>query len=192
MSNAILDFPLKIAQEIARKYLEVFWPYMSRIEVAGSTRRCADAVHDLEFVAVPIMQTSNDLFGNPIKTSSLLDDDINRLASALGAVLKQNGPKKKKLGLMEGLDLELYLVTPPAQWGVIMAIRTGPWRYSNQLVTSKKYMTKEGRPGLMPSWLKSEDGCLTHRDTGVQYQTPEEADFFRMLEIPYVPPQERK
>jgi len=192
MSNAIFDYPLAQAQEIAQKYIQVLSPYTTRIEIAGSVRRCKDVVHDIEFVAVPITEESRDMFGSVISTSSILDAEANRLAASLGAILKQNGPKKKKFGLMEGLDLELYLVTPPAQWGVIMALRTGPWQYSNQLVTAKKWMTKEGRPGLLPSWLKSEDGCLVHRETGTEYPTPEEADFFKICELEYVHPRDRK
>ena len=35
----------------------------------------------------------------------------------------------------EGFKLEVYLVHPPAQWGTLLAIRTGPWELGRHAVT---------------------------------------------------------
>jgi DNA polymerase/3'-5' exonuclease PolX len=192
MSDSVFSFTLDQARQIADRYLFELSPLCARIEVAGSVRRCKDAVNDIELVAIPHFVTQKDMFGDEIGKTSLLDAEATRLAASWGAVLKQNGPKKKKFGLMEGIDLELYLVTPPAHWGVIFAIRTGSSHFSNQLVTRKNSFTHEGRPGLLPSWAQVQDGQVRHRETGEVYPIPEEIDFFKFCGMDYVPPQERK
>lgn len=192
MSTSILDFRLAQARQIAEKYLAELKPYCTRIEIAGSIRREKETIHDIEIVAVPVLDEQRDMFGTVTGYTSHLDREINRLAASWGAVIKKAGPKFKQLGLLEGLTLDLFLVTPPAQWGVLFTIRTGPWQFSNQMVTVKRYLTHENRPGLLPSYLKVEDGRVIHRETGAEYQTPEEQDFFDLCGIPYIKPQERK
>lgn len=192
MSKSALDYPLEAAREIAQKYISDLAPYCDRIEIAGSIRREKPAVHDIEIVAIPKLETKADMFGTVTGYTSQVDQEIVRLASKWGAVFKKGGPKYKQLALAEGLNLDLFLVTPPAHWGVIFAIRTGPSDFSNQLVTAKRYRTHENRPGFLPSYAKSEDGQIMHRETGEVYPMPEEEDFFKFCGLDYIRPKDRR
>ena len=93
------------------------------------------------------------------------------------------GPRYKRL-LYQGVPLDLFSVLPPAQWGVIMVIRTGPAQFSHRIVTPKRY------GGLLPSHLRVKDGAVWHGEEMVP--TPEEADFLRLLGLEWVEPWERK
>lgn len=194
MSNAALDFPFEIAQSIAAMYVADLAAHCQRVEVAGSIRRRKPVVHDIEVVAVPLYRIAPvDMFGNPVTSPiTMIDESMNSLASRWGAVFRKNGPKFKQLGLSEGINLDLFIVTPPADWGVIFAIRTGPGDFSNQLVTRRSSRTHEGRPGLLPSWAKVENGRVIHRESGKHIPMPEEQDFLDFCEVGHLAPENRK
>ena len=99
--------------------------------------------------------------------------------------LEIGGHKYKKIALTEGPQLDLFIVTPPAQWGVLFLIRTGPAEYSHALVTPKWH------GGLLPSHLQVKDGAVWNRNTGEILETPEEENVYNLLDIPYVAPELR-
>ncbi len=165
--------PLDEAERIARKYADMLTPYCERIEIAGSIRRRKAEVGDIEIVAepLPIM----DLFG-----ASNGHRDITLPLPAI-----KSGQRYKQYALPEGINLDLFIVLPPAQWGVIFALRTGGAEFSRKLVTSKKY------GGYLPSLYIIRDGAVRRQDTGEVVPTPEESDFFALLGLDFISPQER-
>ena len=165
--------PLNEAEEIARKYLELLAPQCARIKIAGSIRRRKPEVGDIEIVAepLPIM----DLFG--------ASNGHSGLTLPLPAIIK--GQRYKKYFLPEGINLDLFIVLPPAEWGVIFALRTGGAEFSRRLVTAKRH------GGYLPSCYIVRDGAVRRRDSGEVVPTPEERDFFALLGLDFIPPQER-
>lgn len=86
--------------------------------------------------------------------------------------------------MKQGINLDLFLVIPPAQWGVLSVIRTGPARFSQQCVTPR---TKNG-------WLPSD--CIV-RDGQVfrgekEIRMPEEIDFLKFLGLDWIEPADRQ
>ena len=151
-------------------------PYCQRIEPAGSFRRRKPEVGDLDVVAIP--QFTTNLFGEISGQSKLNSYDYSRL----GRVMK-GGTRYKRIELEDGFCLDLFIVTPPAQWGVVFLIRTGPAGYSRRFVTRRKY------GGMLPSNLKVRDGAIWH---GIELvPTPEEKDVYSILGLPFVAPWER-
>ncbi len=163
---------MKIAQE-TMKFLE---PHCTRIEIAGSLRRMKPEVGDIELVAIPVFLA--DMFG---ERSS--DHELNYIDYSPIGKLVMNGPKQKKVELHAGITLDLFIVTPPAQYGVIMVLRTGPENYSHRLVTQKIH------GGSMPAHMRMEDGAL--RIGKKIIETPEEQDVYKALRIKYVEPNRR-
>ncbi len=182
--------PLDRARRLAWEVVVLLQDQCERIEVAGSIRRAKPDVGDVEIVCVPkISETATGLFGDILdrrdelhaRCQSLVEDGVfaHRLASngqhAFGERLKR---------LTYGrVALDLFCVLPPAQWGLILAIRTGPAEFSRRLVTPRRM------GGLLPDWLKVHDGAIWHGVDPVP--TPEEADVFRVLGLPYIPPADR-
>ena len=72
---------------------------------------------------------------------------------------------------------------PPAQWGWIYALRTGPGDYTHWLVTPKRF------GGGLPGHIELRHGALWNHSTLVP--TPEEEDLFKALDIPFVKPELR-
>jgi DNA polymerase/3'-5' exonuclease PolX len=116
----------------------------------------------------------------PVQMISALSDE---LIWSIGLPIK-NGDRMKQIELPEGIMLDLFIVLPPAQWGVIYAIRTGPADYSHWLVTLRKH------GGALPSYMKVHDGGI-YEDAEL-IETPEESDVFKLLQMQYVKPEDRR
>lgn len=171
---------LERAEAIAKKIVEELSPYCERIEIAGSVRRRKPEVGDIEIVAIP--KPWNDMLGMVVPLSR--DHALNYVDwRRIDGTLLKGGNKFKQIELSEGITLDLFIVTPPAQFGVIFLIRTGPEEFSHKLVTSRQSR------GLMPSNLKCKDGSIWH---GInKLETPEEKDVFKVIGLPWIAPENR-
>lgn len=168
--------PLVDAEKIAADIVGRLRQYCKRIEIAGSVRRRKPEVGDIEIVAIPLPTV--DLFGVEMYEPHQLDEvdwsDFGRLV--------KNGHKYKQIE-MGRCNLDLFIVTPPAQWGVQFIIRTGSAEFSHRLVTAKQY------GGMMPGYLKVKDGAIWSNNHIVE--TPEEQDVFDLIGAEFVPPPAR-
>ena len=175
------------AKAIADRLVFELAPYCERIEIAGSVRRGKPEVHDLEIVAIPKVTPQCDMFGNTVATTSAIEDPLHRLTQA-GAKLIKDGPRYKQIALLEGINLDLFLVLPPAQWGVILTIRTGPAEFSHWIVTQRK------TGGALPSNCRVKDGAVLEGLTGEGkiIPMPEESDFFAFLGLGWIEPGQRQ
>ncbi|GIV65253.1 MAG: hypothetical protein AB1457_17570 [Chloroflexota bacterium] len=165
--------PLEFAEQIAYKYAEKLLPYCDRLEIAGSIRRRKAEVGDIEIVVLP--KPFVDLFGN----ENGYQDPV-----LAGVWVNKAGRRYKQYALPEGVNLDLFIVLPPAQWGVIFALRTGGAEFSHKLVTPKPY-------GYLPQEYVIKDGAVHRADTGEIVPTPEEVDFLTLCGAANIPPQER-
>jgi DNA polymerase/3'-5' exonuclease PolX len=186
--------PLALAEAVAAEARARLAPACERLEVAGSIRRRRPDVGDVELVAVPrVTPGRRDLFGDATGEA----DELHALAERLlhEGVLAHRpdkngrpafGTKLKRVvfrGRAGELPLDLFAVTGAAQWGVIFTIRTGPGAFSTRLVTQRRY------GGGMPEGHRVRDGALWDGERLVE--TPEEADLFRALGLPWLPPERR-
>lgn len=184
------------AYQIATEIRTRLAPVCERIEIAGSVRRGKEEVKDIELVCIPKKRT-RPVFGQSIKFETELDAllyDLMRMHTAHPGQLHfqevKNGPKYKQMLIVgsesiwnPNLPLDLFCVTPPAQWGVLYTLRTGPADYSKWLVTSR------AQGGALPAHLTIHGGSVS--DATHVYPVPEEQDFFDLLELDWVEPRDR-
>lgn len=178
--------PLGQAQQLARELtLLHLRPACERIEIAGSIRRGKPEVSDVELVAIPRFGEQLNLFGEPASQVDLLRPLVERLLREDDAFERgpRNGDRYVQF-FYQGCKVDLFIVKPPAQWGVLYTIRTGPAAFSKRLVTPKKH------GGLLPSHLKVKDGAIWDGDEVIP--TAEEEDVFRVLGLAWIAPHERK
>ena len=169
------------ALEIACRLQDALSPYCERIQIAGSVRRLKADCGDIELVAKPKMLPLYDMFGEKSGERSLLND--RAIFERHGQVLK-GGKRYVQVALFDGINLDLFVVMEPAQWGVIMAIRTGPADFSKWLVTPRS------KGGALPNGWKVEDGRVW--DGQVTPSFPEENDFLAWVGVGDVKPAERQ
>ncbi len=185
------------AKQLANELITALTPACDRIEIAGGVRRGKAEPHDIELVCVPDLAHKPRLeLGKPAWASkTLLDTALWELERA-GRIVERvkYGDKYKQLRLREGLTLDLFVVTPPAQWGVIFTIRTGPGSKENNF--SRWIVTPRSSGGALPSnlyvsngavWMAATDGANDDQ----LVVTPEEKDFFRVLGLPWLEPAAR-
>ena len=195
---------------IAKRAVKTFSPACHRIEIAGSLRRGNQTVGDIEIVAIPILNyigIFKDLW------ESNLDLVLNDLVKA-GKITKIRAGDKAKSYMVNvtkpAVKIDIF-VANPINWGLIMAIRTGPAGYSKHIVTQRckggalddDYRVSGGflwrfRDSAPDDWEKP-DGVdpdeATAQIDGVEHvivPTPEESDFFQHIKGGYIPPDKRR
>jgi DNA polymerase/3'-5' exonuclease PolX len=182
---------LERAKRLADDLVVKLTPSCDRIEIAGSIRRGKAEVKDIEIVAEPVFEDPLTLFGDAPVTRSLLDKALNVMWYHGEFVFIKNGPKYKQLQLVVGggptIKVDLFLVTPPAQWGVIQVIRTGPAEFSRWMVTPLS------KGGALPDGYAVKNGCVVHHgQVQCAQPMPEEQDFFHFCGLMWMEPKERR
>ena len=169
---------LRYASEI----IERLEKWCSRIEIGGGIRRKKAEPHDIEIIAKPKEGISlKEMLVEIIERGKTYGDDFFDYG------LPDKNGRKAPMGekyckiRYRNEPVDVFIVTPPAQWGVVFLIRTGSADFSHWFVQqgySKHIVVRDGH-------LENE---LTHEI----YDTPEERDAFRIMGVPYRWPEDRK
>jgi DNA polymerase/3'-5' exonuclease PolX len=174
--------PLQQAQRLAHAIEQDLAPYCDFTQVVGSIRREERLVGDIDVMVIPNVIHSADLFGAS-QASSALETAMPALVEKWHAHKIAAGLKKKTYLLPSGVKLEIYVSDPDA-WGVEVAIRTGPERFSRNCVTTVLYN------GYLPKDCKIKDGWKVYRgETRVLIHT--EKEFLDFLGLGWVEPSDR-
>jgi DNA polymerase/3'-5' exonuclease PolX len=193
-------YPFALAYAAACLFLANVSYCCERIQIAGSLRRLesqyghpADVpgellVGDVEIVAVPKLEASrNLLFERLEQVRYQLWEGVDKN----GKRFVRSGQRYRKYALPSPgsqhlLPCDLFLTNARA-WGYILTLRTGPAEWGRALVTPRS------QGGLKRADIILEGG-MVYRDTPALREpldTPEEADFFELLGLPYVEPHKR-
>ncbi|MHC4604512.1 MAG: nucleotidyltransferase family protein [Planctomycetota bacterium] len=159
---------LESAKVFAHRELERLEPHVIRAEIAGSIRREQRIVKDIEIVCIP----KGDMFGHPHLPDGVFPDGS----------YKKDGDKYKQIQL-ENIKLDLFIVTPPASWGVIFTIRTGPPKFSQWVVTQRD------KGGALPSHASVKNGAVWVGEEKLPMF--EEIDFLDFIGLGWVEPSGR-
>lgn len=174
---------LALAESIANKVKDYISPAMARVEVAGSIRRRKEIVGDIEICGIP---------SDREKLIQLLGDIGQHIKPGVpGAVpwVPKVAAKYLRLRLEEGMNLDVFLATPE-NWGGLYMMRTG----SGAGPDGNSF--NGFIPGIFGRWKKISGGgrmtdCMPTTTEGEQIHIPEEQDFFDLLGMNFVPPEER-
>jgi len=171
------------ARRIADKVVDHIFASMARVEVAGSIRRQKPVVGDIEIVGIP---------GNREKLIKLLEEVGQHIKPGVPGVVPWSpkvSAKYLRVRLEEGMNLDVFLGTPE-NWGGLFMMRTG----SGVGPTGNSF---DGFiPGVFKRWKTLSGGgrmtdCMPTMPDGTQLWIPEEQDFFDLLEMDFVPPEQR-
>lgn len=181
---------LQPATLIAASIIQHLQPECIQIQEAGSIRRLMPQVKDVEIVYISKTTTlPTDLFNTTTQTYFHTDQVllalINRGILCKDTKVKRWGPKHKRAiycATSTSIIIELFRAEPD-NYGYILALRTGSEDFNKVLVT------KRAKGGALPSHLTLRDGYVWHDQAIIPI--PTETVFFRLLQLPFIPPQER-
>jgi len=201
---------IKIANvdKIADRLIYKFEPNCWRVAVAGSIRRGEALVRDIEIVAQPKQQIDGLFSG---QKRSLLDPVLDNMKLFGHLDTLKDGPKYKQFKLISTrvpINLDLFIANEE-NWGLILAIRTGPAAFSKRMVTPRR------RGGLLHNDYRVHGGYVWREvcseadlacdipmygdnmmeldgDAYVKVPMQQEADFFELLLTGWVNPTERR
>ena len=164
------------ALAVARKVMGLLGPAVDRIAVAGSVRRGVDEAKDVELVYVPrLVAAQRTLFemGKVPATEARIYELMQLSVLRLDQEVLRNGPKYKRvIHVASGAVVELFRADW-ANWGLILALRTGPADFMKVLVSH------EWKGGVMPVGMKMQGGYLWRDGQGLS--TPTEECFFQEM-----------
>src|SRR5688572_8746561 len=177
--------PIGEIRPIAEDLIARFGPACERTEIAGSLRRERPQVGDIELGAIPRFGTrqgaaQGTLF-EPAKPAR--GEQVSRLweaIDALGVACTKRGPVYRQF-TWRGVRVDVY-TCERGNWGWILFHRTGPG-YLRAKIGS---MLVDRGFAAVDGWIWDARGLSIDR-----VETPEEADVFRILGIPHLPPDRR-
>lgn len=187
---------LQEARKVALEFIDQISPYCERVEVAGSVRRMKPEPGDIEIVAAPRYQERIDtskLFPEKCSMNTLHERMLFLLSKGAVTTVGRESKSGATAPFSEKYyrinfncyfthyPVDLFVVTPPAQWGNIFAIRTGSADYSHWLVTK-----------ALQRGLQAKNGVLIDQRTLKEIPCTEEIDFFNALGIDMPLPEERE
>ena len=171
------------ALPIAEQIVDYLRPACERISIAGSLRRKRPFIGDIEIVCKPLF-TPFEAF-EPKVSQAIREGLLERGPASTAMAKAPDGPRYKRLAYRATgvwIQVDVFIVRPPADFGVIYAIRTGSSTYSHWLVTQ----------ALLKGMKVSEGQLFRLTPKTELIRCPEEEGFFRVLGVPCLPPEKRE
>lgn len=171
------------ATNVANRIAQHISPALDRVEVAGSIRRRKPVVGDIELVGI---RADHDVL------MQLLADVGQTIKPGVPGVIPwtpKPDSKYVRVRLNEGMNLDLFLARPE-NWGGLFMMRTGSGAGPDGNSFNGFVPGVFGRFKRLSGGGRMTD-CMPTMPTGEQLWVPEEQDFFDLLEMDFVPPEER-
>jgi len=152
---------LEQAKRLAEQIMNQIRPYCDRLIVAGSIRRKKPIVRDVDLVLIP----------KPLLWHRI----ITTLQVNMDAKVLKHGEKAAQLTI-DGVNVDLYSATEET-WEPLLLIRTGSAQHNIKLsMLARKKGMKLTHKGL----IKDEKNIAST-----------EQEIFNLLDLAYIPPEER-
>ncbi len=175
------------ARTLAQDFVDLVGPACSRIEIAGSVRRLQQEVGDIEIVCEPWHENAQDLHGRLVKAEN--DGLVKLDRKSSDGKRAPFGPRYYRL-TYKGFPLDLFVVLPPADFGVIFTLRTGSRDFSHWLATRALQVNRRIRDGHLEKQRYTLDSAAAPYWERIPCST--EQDFFQALGVKWVGPELRK
>ena len=164
---------------IAQYVRELLTPHCEKCEIAGSVRRKKAEVKDIEIVCIPNKEDVG-LFGTDTETCFEFVSSVKSLGK-----IEKGSPYGKycQIKLKTEINLDLFIAIPE-NWGLIMAIRTGPAEFSKSLMKRAHDVNLRVKEGKV--WYAESIGTALN-----SIKCCDEKDLFDMLGLNWADPESR-
>ena len=182
MTTKPFQWSLTEADKVAQGLISILRPSCRRVEVAGSLRRRAPTVGDIELLCVS-KTGGNEALGGYLQLDqeilALIDEGI--LTYRLNKRGHRNfGPKNKLMvHKPSGISVDIFSTTAH-NWGMALMVRTGPKDWNIKVMS---HLRRNGMKGHAYGGVTDQDGQ--------ELSCPTEQDVFRLLGWGFVTPENR-
>jgi DNA polymerase/3'-5' exonuclease PolX len=152
------DLDPKFAGKVAADFQKKTGDLYKRCEVAGSLRRKAPVVHDVDFAVIP----RGDDFGK-------WREEVKKRVAEIGGAVASFGDVISNF-TYKGVQVNLFLCPGPDSWGVTLMWATGPTghtigmtikaRRRGLLINSRGIWTLDEPPRLVPARTEQQVGRI--------------------------------
>jgi len=173
------DLDIRLARSVAQDFLEKTKNLYRRSEIAGSLRRNAPVVHDVDFAVIP----RDDDFGVWRERATRRVVEIGGKVVSFGEVISNF--------LYKGVQVNLFLCPGEESWGATLMWATGPKGHTigmtikardrGLLINSTGIWTREEPPRLIVARTEEDVG----RVLGWKYKPPAERGKTTKKERPF-------
>jgi len=176
MSVTLRRMPRAEALAIAERVLATLAPVIARGVIVGSLRRERPDVGDIELLVEPRSEPA--LLGGPVYEV----EAIRRRVELDVGHIRVGGSRHMRAALCDdpAIAIELFLAHPPAHWGSLLAIRTGPQELGALAMRR-----------LIHRGYVHRDGHVVRELDCVIVPTETEEQFFALADLPCVLPNRR-
>lgn len=176
MSVALRRMPRAVAMPIAERVLDVLGPVIARGQIVGSLRRERPDVGDIELLVEP--RSTPALLGD----ASYDTESVRRKIEMDVGHIRVGGSRHMRAALHDdpSIAIEIFLAHPPAFWGSLLAIRTGPAELG--AIAMRR---------LIDRGYFHRDGHVVNEATRDIVPTDTEEQFFALAGLPCVLPNRR-
>ena len=169
---------LAVAEKIAAKIVDELTPMCARIQIAGSIRRGRQSVGDIDLVLLPHPGQFGSIVARLDRNTEVITNGESNSIRILH--LPKIGPVQIDCFIAHAGKRGLF-DDEPSNWGSIVLCRTGSTRHNIRVVQRAKDR------GLTWDYTR---GILNAR--GQVIAGAEEADIYRVLDLPFQEPQNRE
>lgn len=162
-------FPATTARAVAEKLISELRVQTERIEIAGSLRRNRPFVHDIDVVAFPSADADIDLALRGLVARGSLNP------------VRDGGKIKHFIASKTGIPIDIYFAAAET-FPALLLIRTGSKNHNIKLAMRARDLGLKLRA--------SGDGI--EQGDGKMITVECEEDVFRILGLPYLPPEKRE
>lgn len=186
--------PYEQVKGMAAQLVTRFAPYCERVELAGSLRRQAPLIGDIELVALPRIEQTSLLAGEHVVYTNRLADYLDTLL--LGGHIEKRlnkignaiawGERYRAFQFVskngEPFAVDVFMCDEET-WANTFIVRTGSREFSAWLVR------QQSAGGACPSGMQFKEARLWRN--GHMLNTPDEETIFTELGLPYIAPERR-
>ena len=189
--------PLNEAEAHARRLAMALYggaDAFKQVQIAGSIRRMKPLVGDIELVGEVDPERE---FGATARITQVLHEiGVHRATPTIrtdGVEVKAPWGDRYMKGEWEAeagrvVQIDLFIVRPPADWGVVFLIRTGSADFSHAVVTRLHRYGLRAQDAQIVDMAKSDGG---KRGEHPRVPCPDEETFFKLAHLPWIPPEQR-
>lgn len=168
--------PLSVVEELEREVKKRILPYTVDYMVVGSVGRKEAFVGDLDILVYPKKTGIPEVTSRP----NYQIGQIQRAVESMGQWHKGGSRQMTVRNIFNsGINLDLFLCHPPAQWGVLVAVRLNP---AELVIWMKTQIDVRG--------YEREHGTI--HQAGREVKVPTEEDYFKLAGLEWCPAEARR